>query len=424
MRPHLQYRVTLAFALFGALLSILLSVGLYLATRDVEERLIDETLTAEMQDYISRRTRNPHSPPPATTIIRGYVRPSARFEADIPPHVRELPAGHHPIQLNGRPFRAAVVQQGESWFYLLYDESQVEQRKEYVFAFLAAGVLLMTLISAALGRWLACRVVAPVGQLARRVTHLRPEESPPPLAADYPADEVGELARAFDTYLARLEGFIERERAFTAEVSHELRTPLAVIQGAAEVLLGDPNLEKSQRRRVSRISRAALEMTEVTQALLALAREDAGSGGRRATSVEEVLRQVLEAHQPLLRDRPVALEVAIHDTFEVWAEAPLVRILISNLVRNAFTYTHQGHIKVVLEATRLTIEDTGVGIEEEDLDQVFQRYYSRQPQGTGLGLSLVRRICDRYGWSITLQGLEPQGTTTRLTFADRSSLPA
>lgn len=417
MRLNLQYRVAIAFALFGAGLSLLLSLGIYVASHDLEERLIDETLSAEMQDYISRRQRNPHSPPPATATIKGFVRPSIRFEGDIPEQIRDLPAGRYRLELGRRPYRVAVEHRDYQWFYLLYDETQLLSRERRFIFFLGAAVLLATLIAAAMGRWLACRVVSPVGELADRVTRLRPEEPSEPLARDYPHDEVGELARAFDRYQQRLHGFIERERAFTADASHELRTPLTIIQGAAELLMSAGTLGDTDRQRVMRIARAAEEMSELTRALLTMGREESGAEHLTRCSVEGVLRQVLDSHAHLLIGKPVDVETEIITDVEVAAHRALLGVVIGNLVRNAFTYTDEGHIRIRVEPAQLVIEDTGPGIRREELEQVFQRHYTGgRSQGTGIGLSLVKRICDRYGWEVTLDSREPKGTVTRMRF--------
>jgi len=101
----------------------------------------------------------------------------------------------------------------------------------------------------------------------------------------------------------------------------------------------------------------------------------------------------------------------------VAADANLVAIVIANLLRNSFTYTERGSVRIRLDARTLTVADTGLGIPRAALDKVFQRLYKgAHSEGAGNGLSLVKKICDRYGWSIALDSEEGRGTRAVLTF--------
>ena len=415
----LRYRVALGFALFGGLVSLMLAVGLYIASHDLEQRLIDETLNAELQDYRARRERNPDSIPQATATIRGFVRSSSRdVPGPLPSVLQLLEPGYYHVVLEGTPYRALVSDLQDERFYVLYNEVQLQRRERGFVAFLATGVVVMSIIAAALGLWLTGRVIAPVTMLAHRVHGLNPERRGEPLASFYPQDEVGELAASFDHYLSRLQDFIERERAFTGDVSHELRTPLAVINGAAEVLLCEPDLSESARNRVKRIGRACSEMTELTSALLGLARESEGAmppGG--ACDVEDVLRDVVDKLRVLLQTKPVTVELDIQARPQLEVERAMLAIVLGNIVRNAFSYTEKGRIRIELNGSGVCVEDTGSGIRPEELQQVFQRYYRGSgSSGAGIGLSLVKRICDRYGWQVSLVSNAGSGTVICLQF--------
>jgi signal transduction histidine kinase len=421
IRHRLRYRVAALFAAFGGMVSLIQAFGLYVASHNLEERLIDDTLTAELQDYTVRRARNPRSVPEMTATIRAYVIPSHN-DADLPREVAELSPGRHQVTLDGTPYRAAVARQGGERFAILYNETQVLQREQKLVALLFGGVLVMTGLSAVAGFWLAGRVIAPVTDLVRRVANLRPEDRPESLASHYPWDEIRELAQDFDDYLARLNAFIERERAFTSDVSHELRTPLAVINGAAEVLLTDPKLASSPREKVQRIARAAQEMTEITTALLVLAREEGAKTSRSVScDVQAVLQEVIDKLRQPLQTKSIRLEVEIKAHPQLAVERAVLAMVIGNLLRNALAYTDKGKIRVQLDASSLTATDTGIGIEAQDLSRVFERYYhGERSHGAGIGLALVKRICERYGWSITIDSEPGHGTISHLEFSPKS----
>lgn len=418
MRFHhsLRYRVMVGFASFGALVSILLALALYFAAHDLSQRLIDETLTAELDDYVARRERNPKSIPPSTVTVHGYVL-THNGNQDIPGALRELPPGWHNLSLGAVPYRVVVVdRQGERYF-LLHDTSLQQRRENRFLVFLGTGVLIMALLSSVIGFWLAGRVIAPVTELAQCVRTSSASERPVCLVDDFPNDEVGELARVFEGYIARLRSFVERERVLAADLSHELRTPLAVIQGAAEVLLEDDTLSDRNRERLVRIERATQDMADLGTALLLMAREDSKESELPLCPVADVLKESLDKHRYLLQDKPVELVVDIQAlSLELRVERALLFIVISNLIRNAFTYTDQGKVHVVLSSERLVVEDTGRGIPARHLDYVFQRHFKGMSKGAGVGLALSKRICDRYGWSISVRSREDIGTTAEIEF--------
>jgi len=418
-RRSLRLRVAIGFAALGAALSLLLSLGIWFAAHDVSQRLMDQTLKAELEDYMARRTRNPLSLPPATASLRGYYMASGSDGADLPPRLRTLAVGQHEIEIDGIPYRAAVAEKDGSRYLILFDEVRQKRREQRFLGYLSAGAVLMTLLAAAGGLWLAGRVIAPVTELARAVADAAPE-SPPRLpaiaSAAAPGDEIDELARAFDRYLSRLAAFVLRERSFAADASHELRTPLAVIRGAAEVLADDPALDAAQRERVARIERAAEEMAQLIAALLLLAREEA-EPAPEPCDARRMAAACVERYRALAASRGTTLQLDAPAAVALMAPPALFAIVIANLVHNAAAHTRDGSISVKLDAASLTVQDSGSGIRDEALGRVFERHY-RGPDsaGAGIGLFLVKRICDRLGWRIALQSDPLKGTTATLRF--------
>lgn len=414
----LRARVAVSFALLGAVVSVALSLGLWVAGQELEQRLISESLDDELEEYATLRRHDPATPPIATRTIRSFVRESPAAES-VPEALRSLGPGFHEVLFDGQEYYAKVADHGTERLYMLFNRARLEPRARELAGFLAAGIGATILATAAGGLWLARRVIAPVTELAHRVSGLRPGEPPRAHELDFPSDEVGDLARAFDRYHDRLLGFIEREHAFTADVSHELRTSLAVIEGAAEVLLAHDELPPGATRRVQRIARAAREMSEVTEALLILAREaEDASSARPRCAVNAVVDEVIADNRYLVDGKPVKLDVAMHGRVELPVERALLRILVGNLVRNAFSYTERGTVRVRLDRDGLSIEDTGPGIEPGRASRLFERHYrGGTGTGAGIGLALVKRVCDRHGWRVSLDSANGAGTHTRVEFA-------
>jgi signal transduction histidine kinase len=420
VRRSLRNRVAVTLAVFGGVVSLALAAIIYLASQDLERRLIDDTLTAELDDYVVRRERNPHSLPERTATIRAFVITPDGNSTQVPEAVTELTPGRHRLVLDGIPYRAAVRSVGEQRFAVLYDVTALRRREQGFLLMLGFSVLLITVISAVAGRWLAGRTIAPVTELIRRVSERQPEEdAPPPLAEQFPWHEVQRLAADFDNYLLRLHDFIERERLFTGDVSHELRTPLAVIQGATDLLMADPDIDHKNRLRIARIERAVAEMGEISGALLALAREQEApaedAGGCDAVAVVE---ELVSRHRQLLHGKPVTLSVSVIEAPRVAADHAVLAMTIGNLLRNALAFTDSGEVRITLESGAIQVEDRGQGLQTHEIQQLFRPYVrGDDSKGAGLGLSLVQRLCKRQGWQITLANRPGGGTVARLTFS-------
>jgi signal transduction histidine kinase len=423
VRRSLRNRVAFTLALFAGAVSLTLAVIIYLAFQDLERRLIDDTLTAELDDYVERRARNPHSLPERTATIRAFVISPAGGGTPIPKAVAVLAPGRHQLLLDGIPYYAAVRIVGAQRFVVLYDISASQRRERGFLLLLAGSVLLIMVISALAGRWLAARIIAPVTELARRVAELRPEDAPPHLADRFPWEEVQRLAADFDAYLGRLHDFIERERLFTGDISHELRTPLAIIRGATELLLADPQINQKNQDRVARIGRAVVEMGEISGALLALAREQEtpALSPPNACDVEAVAAELVARYAELFRAKPIELTMTVTARPKIIADRAVLAMVLGNLLRNAMSFTDFGQVLVTLEPNGVRVEDTGQGVPMRNTSRLFQPYVrGGDSAGAGLGLSLVQRLCARQGWQVTLDNRPAGGTLARLRFSSVS----
>lgn len=424
VRHSLRFRLAITFFLFGALISLLLSIGLSFAAHNLGKRLMDETLLAEIDDFISRRAHNPHAMLPATVSVRGYLHTQGSLTEDIPSNLLKLTPGKHELTMDDAPYRVAVVDKRGERYFMLFNEIQQSHRERQFLAYLIIGALIATLISAGIGWFLAGRVVAPVAELARRVSAARPEDEVHDVANGFVDDEIGQLAGVFGGYLTRMRAFIDRERAFTLDVSHELRTPLAIVQGVVELMEHDETLGDQHRERIARVGRANREMTDITSALLLMAREKTlAEPVVKSCDVWKLVEDTVEAHRYLLNAQ-TTVELVCNNRPQIDAERILLGIVVANLIRNAFAYTDSGQVSIVLNDTTLTITDTGPGIPEHEIGKVFQRQFKGAGStGSGIGLSLVKRICDRYGWEAVIASNVGLGTSARLIFV-KSSIPA
>jgi len=403
-RRRLKSRIIVSFVAFGTLLSVLFAAAVLLVQSLLEDALIARTLDQELDQYLVELRQNPSLVEPFYTRIQGYVtRPG---QPDIVPEpFRELPSGVHDVETDSGAFKAAVRKDEDLWAFLTYDVSENRELARRLVWALAGAVLLFSLLSLALGAWSAGRVMAPVSNLARRLEALEGSEGPTDLARYFPDDEVGQLASVVDDYARKLHELVERDKAFNADVSHELRTPLAVITGATELLLAQPDLAQRPRERLLRIARAARQSTDITTALLHLVRAERGSAGAaHSQDVGQIVGQLIDNYRPLTQD--VALELKVEQQAELNVIAPeaVIAVVLGNLVGNAIRYTAEGEVRIQVRRGDVRILDTGPGIAEDELPYVFDRHFRGRDsggKGSGLGLSIVKRLCDLYGWRIT-----------------------
>ncbi|GAB4171469.1 MAG: HAMP domain-containing sensor histidine kinase [Wenzhouxiangellaceae bacterium] len=429
-RRRLKSRIVVSFVAFGALLSVLFAIAVLLLQSWLEDALIARTLERELDQYITELRRDPTVVEPFYSRIQGYVTRPGRAEI-VPEAIRELPTGVHDVQSGGAAYKAAVRKDPDFWAFLTYDVSENRELSRRLIWALGAAVVLFTLLSLAIGRWSAGRVMAPVSDLARRLEALEDSVAPTDLARHFPDDEVGQLARVVDEYSSRLHALVERDKAFNADVSHELRTPLAVISGATELLLAQPGLDDRTRERLLRIARAARQSTDITGALLHLVRgERSSSGESRSQDVGAIVRQVAANYQPLLVGEAVALKVHVEERLNVIAPEAVIAVVIGNLIGNAVRYTQAGEVEVRVLSGEVRITDTGPGIPEDELPRIVERHYrgrASSGKGSGLGLSIVRRLCDLHGWSLHFRNREDRsGLVVRVCFfpdLDRSQDP-
>ncbi len=411
-KQSLAQRIIIAFALMSALVAGAFAFGIVATVHLVEERLISSVLGGDLKRMLLMDSVSEWSHRPRPDQLFYYS--GGRDDFDLPKDLRHLTPGFHEVFREHLSYHAMVEVVDGRHYVLLQDQSDFEERERVLFAVVVVGFVLSLALAVFLGWVLARRVMAPVIRLARQVRHRDQLLGlAPPLAPDYAADEVGQLAVAFDATLGRLRDALTRERLFTSDVSHELRTPLMVLASSCELLLENPAIDNRARAQVERISRATEEMRELVQTFLMLARaqRDEGAVASRA-SLREVGNELIGVWRDTIEQKGLTLTYLDTGALPTLYNATFLQSVMGNLLRNAAHYTDQGYIRLTLEPDGFTVEDSGVGIPEEHREAMFQPFVrggEKRGEGLGLGLSLVQRICEDQGWSVSLSAAEPHG---------------
>lgn len=420
-RHSLRRRIIVSFVIFGALLSTIIAVGVNFTLEDIEETLVEDALETEL-NYILQ-----HALPPPGSVQRlnssmVFYHVEDNRNALLPAALRGLPLDAHEAKIQNDIYYLRIARTGEGLAYIVRNATEFERREDALHIALLATVAVAILLAFWLSVGLAGRVISPLTTLAAQVSRLKPgAEANEPIGGQYADDEVGQLAHTFDAYQQRMSQFIRREQEFTADASHELRTPLAVINGACELLRENPDIPERANRQLERIDRAGERMSQMLESLLLLAREtptDPAADHARCR-VEELVLEVIDQLRLLTRDKPVELRSEILGGFSLETSRTALSIVLNNLIRNAINYTDEGEVLVRVEDHMVTIIDSGYGIEEEELHHIFERNFRGRNaghNGSGIGLSIVKRLCERQHWRIRIDSAPGKGTTVILKF--------
>ncbi len=420
--PHgLPRKIRIAFIVQVVLASLAIVLGVFLISAVIKRSLINTALKEEAAHYWELYDASDMQPPPNSYNLRGYLVLRGRSNLLLPENLRTLGAGFH--ELKDDDILVLVDEKPAGRLYLVFLRSQAE-RLAFWFGTLP---IVLTLIAIYAVSWLTYRaskrLVSPVSWLARQVAQWDPRQ--PDVSAlsseNLPPDVQGEarqLAVALHGLAQRVSTHVSRERDFTRDASHELRTPLTVIRVASDMALTE---ETSPRlaRSLQRIQRAGRDMEAVIDAFLILAREADVEPQSEDFDVADIVLDEADNARALLIGKQVDLEVTCNAKPRLHAPPRVMHVVISNLLRNACSYTDTGRIEVILEQDRVIVRDTGIGMSDDSMSRAFEPFYRAdpaRPHGTGLGLSIVHRLCERFGWKIELDSAMGRGTTATVRF--------
>jgi two-component system sensor histidine kinase BaeS len=234
------------------------------------------------------------------------------------------------------------------------------------------------------------------------------------------ADEVAALAASFNHLAAELNRAQEAERSFLLSVSHELKTPLTVIRGHAEALqdgvVGEGPAGAVIEREAGRLERLIRDLLD-----LARLRRHTFTARHDDVDLGDVAREIAARFQPQARAFDVTLSAAVEPAALASGDPDRVLQAVSNLVENALRCTPAGGaVRVLAASARIDVVDDGPGLDPEDLERAFERFYlyerygSERPVGTGLGLAIVRELAEAMHGRVEVRSVPGVGSTFSL----------
>ena len=291
--------------------------------------------------------------------------------------------------------------------YLLFSDDIYEISEEQVFnnQLKQLGIsMILLIVSFIVVLKVSDRLTNPLTQLANDIDSRRANDlSPISPPSGITSREVLQLVDSFNLYVTHIQELLDRERSFNRYASHELRTPLMVMKGAIS-LLGQSNDPKFIAKQQKRLQQASTEMNDFVTTLLSLTREE----DLDKVTIREVdqaeLTEIASAHTSLLTGKTVNWHVEAPEAITVKMPENAFKILLGNLIKNAFAYTEQGHVIIRMTPSSITVEDTGIGLESS----------TNNSKGYGLGLLIAADICRKYHWQLSHETNKHQGCTATI----------
>ncbi len=424
LQGGLNTKLVRVFVLQVLAISVATIMGVFGAALVVENVLVKEALNGEAEHFWENYKNDPSFPLPNTNNLHGYMAQQSSY-GSVPEWLRDIPLGFHRGQQQDSDRNPVVFvsDHGADRLFLVFDEVQVSSLAFYFGIAPLTAVLLLIYLLTWIGYVLSRRAVSTVVQLSEAVRNYdfnspEFEKFRPESFGDTTDSEVATLVNAFNQFILRMEAFIQRERNFTRNASHELRTPLAVLKANLELLQRFDDPEKRERT-VERMARTVKDMEALVETLLILARETESKLSWSSVVLNDLLPEILDQVVRALPNDKIQTATSGKGLLEIEAPERVLAIVFTNLIRNAMTYTEAGSVTVLIDHRGVSIKDTGCGMSESELDRMFEPFYrghDRSNEGYGLGLAIVRRLCDRFGWQLHADSELGAGTEIRVEF--------
>ena len=294
--------------------------------------------------------------------------------------------------------------------------------------FLFTAVPSVLILAALFARFMARRALKPISRIIDTAREIGQGQE---LSKRIPVlkikDELGQLALTFNEMMNRLENSFAQMRQFSSDASHELRTPLTVLKGQNELILNKQRKPEEYQEVISSNLEEINYMSKVLEDLFVLSKSDENQVNLdyKPVDLRALVEEVCKHAEILAEEKNIKIIIAFLEPIEIKGDEVRLRQMVWNVLQNGIKYTQQGgELKISLQNegdfALLTIQDTGIGIPEEDLPLIFNRFYrvdkarTRDEGGSGLGLSICRQIAEAHKGKIEVESKLGVGTRFKI----------
>ena len=445
-KTTLRMRVTVCCAALGGVVGVCLAFVSEQIAERYEHVLIGEEMNAELDSQIAQHGNEADALLPRSAWKSLYIDRPGQTPGS-PAALRALAPGVHELEEPADRDQFAVIRLAPFGRVTMVAGLPSSPERERRFAEeLLAMILLGIALGAWLGRMLASSMLAPVLRLSHDVDSPEPGAELLRIAADHRADEVGALANALIRYRARMRAAIEREVLFSADASHELRTPLCVLQGTLDLLHDSASPVAPGRNRIGRMQRSAAEMATLLDALLLIARSAEATAASATVELGPALASVVAEFRAELDGAHIQIGLRCAEAAHIQAPPDLLRVALRLLFRSIAGGAYGKHLRLDADARGIVLgtadaaalhdepagghatasSDVGVQPAEAVCSDAqrsdVRRSDVRRSDEMG-GIGMLRRLCQRYGWSLELAHDPAQASLLSLRFWSADAAP-
>lgn len=291
------------------------------------------------------------------------------------------------------------------------------------------GILILLFFIA---RFFAGRSIKPINAIINTSKIITKDNLKTRIPLPKSRDELYTLSKTINNLLNRIEDAIEREKQFTSDASHELRTPLTVIKGTLEVLIRKPRDNKEYEEKINYCINEVDHLNRLVDQLLLMARFENQKVNVNTESVylNALILDILTLNSEKINNRKIDIKFNAQQDYYIQSDNFLVITILRNIISNSIKYNNNGGEVTILLSNQndkiiCTISDTGIGIEKQDLEAIFNPFFRSNStdhpeiKGTGLGLSIVKRITELLHIKFKIESEIGKGTTVILSFNDK-----
>ena len=318
---------------------------------------------------------------------------------------------------------ATLLQLGQS----MENHTRLFEAFQKIFLFVMIPLIFF---SALIGWFMARRAtkgVEEVTKTARFISQGAMDERVPLHQRD---DEIDQLAVTFNHMLDRIQALVINIKEISDNIAHDLRSPITRIRGLAEVTLTTANSQTEFEIMAASTIEECDRLLDMINTMLVISKTEAGVQKTDFQDVDMalVLKQACELFTPMAEDKGLKLACHLNGKSLIKGDLAMIQRMVANLIDNAIKYTPSGgQVDLRMgsdhQAVCVDVSDTGIGISEQDLPRIFDRFYrcdqSRSLSGTGLGLSLVKAVAESHGGNIIVSSIPGRGSTFLLTLPQK-----
>ncbi|MFH1320354.1 MAG: HAMP domain-containing sensor histidine kinase [Bacteroidota bacterium] len=367
---------------------------------------VEESLLAEKEEVTSQLKESESIP---SNLMKEYHIKEISKNRYIQDQFRNISI-YDPIEEEEEPYRqlyGSIMVKGE--FYEIIISRSLVESDDLIYGIIIIGVLLfglLTLCFVIINRRISKSLWDPFYDILNKLKRYKLDDKREIAFNDTAIEEFNELNKVAGDMMFRIQNDYKNQKQFIDNVSHEIQTPLAVINATLEELIQYDNLTKKEMELIQSVNDTAAQLSKLNKSILLLSKIE----NRQFTDVENVklislIEDVSDGYTEQINSKYIKLSKEFKEPLEIQMSPVLAEILINNLIQNSVRHNiKSGLINIKMVDSTLEIANTGEGL-EAPAELMFEKFakQSKAEDSTGLGLSIVKQICDLYGFGVTYE---------------------